>query len=133
MTAVPPATPTLPAVATTVTGRSHPSPVPTSTEAPQAGQVVTNISPTMSNPMTKIASDTNQVFCVANLPSVPSGTSLLFRFQKLSSNSDYFSQSVTANGGTKFAWIYGPLQPGQWRCLVEAAGKLAGSAAFTIH
>jgi hypothetical protein len=102
-------------------------------QASQAGQVVMNISPTMANAMTTIPSAANQVFCLASLPGVPSGTALLFRYQRLSANSDYFTTPARANGGTQFAWIYGPLQPGQWRCLVEAAGKLAGSAAFTIR
>ncbi|MDB5075756.1 MAG: hypothetical protein JWO42_1935 [Chloroflexi bacterium] len=110
-----------------------PTAEPTKTPAPQTAQVVTNISGTMTNPMSSIPSDTNQVFCLAKLPGVPIGTPIRFRFQKLSAPDDYYHQDEQADGGTKLAWIYGPLQPGQWRCLVEANQKPVGTAAFTIH
>jgi hypothetical protein len=131
-TAVIQATPTL-SVQPTPKGHHTTHAAPTNTPQPAAGQVVANISASMSNPLTTIPSDTNQVFCVSDLPSVPSGTTMVYHFQKLSTPGDYYTQPVTASGGVKFAYIYGPLQPGQWRCLVEVGTNVVGSVQFTIH
>ncbi len=130
-TAVIQATPTH-SVQPTPKGHRPSHAAPTSTPRPAAGQVVANISASMSNPLTTIPSDTSQVFCVSELPSVPSGTTMVYHFQKLSTPGDYYTQPVTASGGVKFAYIYGPLQPGQWRCLVEVGTNVVGSVQFTI-
>jgi DNA-binding beta-propeller fold protein YncE len=98
-----------------------------------APRVVVGLTGDMSHPLTILPSHINRLFCVADVPGVPRGTILNFHFQRLPAvNSDYYTQPKIAHGGVTSAFIYGPLQPGKWRCLVDAAGKPVGSAAFTI-
>jgi hypothetical protein len=132
---MPTATAGAPAVATSRTAGSGAATetAPTETPTPR-GQIVMSISPNPNIPMASIPSDTAQVYCIATLPQVATGTPLVFHFQMVSTPGDYFTQPFTALGGTgaNYSYIYGPLQRGKWRCVVNAGGKPVGTALFTI-
>jgi len=134
-TAVPPATVTpLPTSATRVP--SHPSTPPTSTPAPGSAQVVMSTSLNISQAMTVLPSNANQFYCMVNLPTAPASAPLEFKFQQLSQSGDYYDHPTLAGSYSsplKFSYIYGPLQPGKWRCLVTLNGALAGTAPFTVQ
>ena len=137
-TPMPPATPTPAHARPTPVHGQHPTSntPPTSTPGSSSYQVIMSTAPSMSNPMTTIPSDTSQFFCVVNMPAAPANAPLLFKFQKLSVAEDYFDHPAFVDsyaGPLKFSFIYGPLQPGQWRCEVELSGQLIGTAPFTVQ
>jgi hypothetical protein len=134
-TAVPPATVTpLPTSATRIP--SHQSTPPTSTPAPGSSRVVMSTSLDITKPMTVLPSSANQFYCMVNLPNAAPSAPLEFKFQQLSQSGDYYDHPTLAGSYSaplKFSYIYGPLQPGKWRCLVTLNGTLAGAAPFTVQ
>lgn len=134
-TAVPPATPT--ALPTSATSHPvQPAAQPTNTPGTGTAQVVMSTSLNMAAPMTVMQSNANQFFCMVNLPTAPPTAPLLFKFQQVSASEDYYDHPTTVesySSPVKFSYIYGPLQPGKWRCLVLLNNQLIGTAPFTVQ
>ena len=105
--------------------------VPTDTPASTAN-VFVNISAGDTAPMASIPSQTQQVFCHADLATLASGSQVVFHFQKVGTPGDYYQQPEIPTTTSPYAFIYGPLQAGQWRCVVDANGQVAGTAQFAI-
>jgi hypothetical protein len=108
---------------------------PTDTPFPQSGNVVVNSSGSdASHSMTSLPSGTSQVWCHVVVPRASAATNIRFRFQRVGTPGDYYDypESVVAAGNESY--IAGPLQAGQWRCLVEVqpSGTLVGSTSFSI-
>jgi hypothetical protein len=106
--------------------------LPTSTPLAQSAKVSINTSASSTNSLSSLPSATSQIWCIATLPNVTVGTPIMFRFQRLATPGDYFHYPEPATGTTQSAYLEGPLERGQWRCVVEVNGKLAGVAPFTV-
>jgi hypothetical protein len=108
---------------------------PTATPLPQSGNVVINNSGgDTTHSMTSLPSSTSQVWCHIVAPGVAAGTAIKFRFQRIGTPGDYWVQPESVASSGNGSYILGPLQTGQWRCLVEitSSAKLVGSTSFTI-
>jgi hypothetical protein len=108
---------------------------PTDTPSPQSANVIVNSSETDAvHTMTSLPSSTYQVWCHVIVPGVTTGTPIKFRFQRVGTPGDYWVQPESVVSSGNESYILGPLQTGQWRCLVEVepSGKLVGSTSFAI-
>jgi hypothetical protein len=131
---------TVPAPALIGTPIAEPSPTvehPIGTPIPMppsgSARIVVGTSPDMKHLAVSFPPDVSQVFCGASLPHVPKRTVLRFRFQRFPYKADYFTQTVPTGVTPRYAYIYGPLQPGPWRCRVDIAGVSVGSADFSVQ
>lgn len=115
---------------------AHQEAPPTSTPAPGSSQVVMSTSLNISQPMTVLPSSANQFYCMVNLPTAAASEPLEFKFQQIGQSGNYYDHPTLAGSYSsplKFSYIYGPLQPGKWRCLVMLNNQLAGTAPFTVQ
>ncbi len=115
---------------------AHSGASPTVTALPQSANVVINSSSTdTTHSKTSLPSSTYQVWCHVLVPGVAAGTPIKFRFQRVGTPGDYWVQPESVVSSGNESYILGPLQTGQWRCLVEIApsGKLIGSTSFAIN
>ncbi len=108
---------------------------PTDTPVVQgAGVIVNGSGGDYTHANTSLPSATSQVWCHIMVPTSVTASRVTFRFQRVGSPGDYYDypESVVSQGNE--AYIAGPLQSGQWRCLVQAepSGKLIGSTSFAI-
>ncbi|MGH2346090.1 MAG: hypothetical protein ACRDG4_12750, partial [Chloroflexota bacterium] len=87
----------------------------------------------MKHSTASFAPDASRIFCKANAPHVPKGTVLTIRFQQLPSNSDYYTHPIAVGAAPLYAYVYGPLAEGQWRCKVDMPGGTLGSAYFRVQ
>jgi hypothetical protein len=109
--------------------------VPSATPLPQSGNVViNNSSADLTHSKASLPSSTSQVWCHIVAPGLTAGTAIKFRFQRIGTPGDYWVQPESAASTGNGSYILGPLQTGQWRCLVEisATAKLVGSTSFSI-
>ena len=134
-TAAPPDTVT--PLPTSATSRpAHASTPPTGTPTLGSAQVVMSTSLNISQPMTVLSSNASQFYCMVNLPAAASSAPLEFKFQQIAQSGNYYDHPTLAGSYSsplKFSYIYGPLQPGKWRCLVLLNNQLLGTAPFTVQ
>lgn len=131
-----PPTPTRPpARATPKGGHTHVQAQATSTPTSGSPQAAVATTLSLGAASSVIASNSPQVYCMVNLPNVAPSAPLRIQFQKLPSAEDYFHHDGTAdsyNTALKFAYIYGPLTPGQWQCQIFVSGSVVAKAPFTV-
>ena len=107
----------------------------TDTPLPQSGNVVVNnLGSDSTHSMASLPSSTSQVWCHVVVHSAASVSSITFRFQRVGTPGDYYDYPESVVSGGNESYIAGPLQTGQWRCLIEAepSKTLVGSTSFSI-
>jgi hypothetical protein len=136
-----PPTPTPAVQATKVTAKTKKTVVPlsptaTPTPNPQQGQIVVSTTSSMAGATTTFPVSTAQYWCVANLPSTPLGTGIVWKWLHVIGNTTeeiWTSTPYTYNSVLRYGYIDGPFAPGQYRCEVLAGGTVMGAADFTVH
>jgi hypothetical protein len=142
------ATPTVVVLPPTPTPRVQPTKVvtkkkpvvhvaPTATPSPASqGQIVVSTSSSMAGATTTFPASTSQYWCVANLPTTPLGTGIVWKWLHVIGNTTeeiWTSTPYTYNSVVRYGYIDGPFAPGRYRCEVIAGGTVMGAADFTVH
>jgi hypothetical protein len=109
-------------------------PAPTATPIAN-NQVVISTSSQLAGATTSFPEGTSRYWCVANLPAIPLGAGIVWKWEQVNGNTTqaiWTSQPFTYSSSVRYGYIDGPFQTGHYRCTVIANAQIIGAADFTV-
>lgn len=114
----------------------HPVTGPAATATPTSnGQIVISSSSNLSDATTSFPAGVSRYWCVANLPNIPLGAGIVWKWDQVNGNSTqsiWTSQPFTYSSPVRYGYIDGPFQTGHYRCTVMVNSQVIGAADFTV-
>lgn len=99
-------------------------------------QIVISSSNNLSDATTTFPTSTSRYWCVANLPTIPLGAGIIWKWEQITGNTTqaiWTSQPFTYGSAVRYGYIDGPFQSGKYRCTVIANNQVLGAADFTVR
>lgn len=132
-----PPTPTVPVKPTVDTHKVKRPAVATATPTPnQQGQIVVSTTSSASGATSTFPTSTSKFWCVANLPTIPLGTGIVWKWLHVLSGNNteeiWTSIPYTYNSVVRYGYINGPFAAGSYRCEVIAGNQVIGAADFSV-